>query len=96
MARVEALCISEKKGERKHPVDSAVFIAEHGIEGDAHAGKWHRQVSLLSLEDIESVRNSGLPDIGPGDFAENVILSGLDLASIGLGSRLCLGSDVEL
>ena len=96
MPRVEALCISEKKGERKHPVDSTVFLKEHGIEGDAHAGKWHRQVSLLSLEDIERVKSNGLPDIKSGDFAENVILSGFELSSFGLGTRLRLGRDVVL
>ena len=96
MPRIEALCVSEKKGERKHPVDSAVFLEKLGIEGDAHAGKWHRQVSLLSLEDIETVRSNGLPDIKPGDFAENVITSGLDINSFGLGTRLRLGRDVVL
>ena len=95
MGRVEALCISKNKGERKTPVDVAVFRADSGIESDAHAGPWHRQVSLLAAEDIETVR-AGLPDIGPGDFAENVILSGLDLASLGLGTRLQLGTDVVL
>ncbi|MFC1528432.1 molybdenum cofactor synthesis domain-containing protein [Candidatus Latescibacterota bacterium] len=96
MPSVEAVCIGEKKCERKHPVDSAVFLAGHGIEGDAHAGKWHRQVSILALEDIEKVRCDGLPDIGPGDFAENVILSGLDLTLLGLGTRLIFGRNVVL
>lgn len=96
MPQVEALCISETRGERKHPVDLAVFRSDHGIEGDAHAGPWHRQVSLLSKEDIEVVRRNGLPDVVPGDFAENVILSGLELASFGLGTRLRLGRDVVL
>ncbi|MFC1489655.1 molybdenum cofactor synthesis domain-containing protein [Candidatus Latescibacterota bacterium] len=96
MAIIEALCVSEKKGLRKHPIDKTVFVAGHGIEGDAHAGKWHRQVSLLSMEDIESVKNDGLPDIASGDFAENIILSGLDLSSLGLGSVLRLGDDVEI
>jgi molybdenum cofactor synthesis domain-containing protein len=96
MARVEALCISEKKGQRKHQIDSATFLADHGIEGDAHAGNWHRQVSLLAAEDVETVRQKGLPDIAPGDFAENVVLSGMDLATFGLGTRLRLGADVVL
>jgi molybdenum cofactor synthesis domain-containing protein len=90
------LCIGETKGVRKRAVDCAVFRAGHGIEGDAHAGPWHRQVSLLSHEDIETVRRDGLRDISPGDFAENIILSGLDLASLGLGTRLRLGRDVVL
>ena len=96
MAKIEALCVSEKKGERKHPVESTVFRADHGIEGDAHAGNWHRQVSLLSMEDIDTVKNGGLPDIKQGDFAENIILSGLDLTALGLGSRIRLGDNVEL
>jgi len=93
MGRVEALCISERKGQRKTPVDAAVFIAGRGIESDAHAGPWHRQVSLLSAEDIETVRKK-LPDVKPGDFAENVIVSGLDLGALGLGTRLQLGEEV--
>jgi molybdenum cofactor synthesis domain-containing protein len=95
MARVEALCTSAAKGDRKKPAASAVFRAGHGIEGDAHAGPWHRQVSLLAAEDIAAVRKS-LGDLAPGDFAENVIVSGLDLAGMGLGTRLWLGQDVVL
>jgi len=90
---VEALCTSRKKGEQKQPVEAAVFHADHGIEGDAHAGPWHRQVSLLAAEDIETVRRT-LPDVGPGAFAENVVTSGIDLAELGLGSRLLLGVEV--
>ena len=93
--KVEALCVSQKKGEQKRPVESAEFRAGHGIVGDAHAGNWHRQVSVLAAEDIESVRRK-LPDIRPGDFAENVIVSGIDLAGLGLGSRLRLGGSVVL
>jgi molybdopterin adenylyltransferase len=95
MIRVEALCIGAKKGERKRPADSAVFRAGHGIEGDAHAGDWHRQVSLLAAEDIALVREA-LPAVKPGDFAENVVVSGLDLAALGLGSRLRLGREAVL
>jgi len=95
MARVEALCTSAAKCDRKKPVASAAFRAGHGIEGDAHAGPWHRQVSLLAAEDIDAARK-GLPDLAPGDFAENVILSGLDLAVMGLGTRLQLGQSAVL
>ena len=95
MARVEALCIAAEKGERKRPVASAAFHAGHGLEGDAHAGPWHRQISILSAEDIDAARKT-LPALAPGDFAENIILSGIDLAAIGLGSRLRLGADVVL
>jgi molybdopterin adenylyltransferase len=95
MARVEALCTSAAKGDREKPAASAIFRAGHGIEGDAHAGPWHRQVSLLAAEDIAAVRKS-LGDLAPGDFAENVIVSGFDLAAMGLGTRLWLGKDVVL
>jgi len=95
MGRIEALCVSEKKGRRKTPIDTAMFLADHGIESDAHAGPSHRQVSLLSAEDIETVRKK-LPDLGPGDFAENLVVSGLALGALGLGTRLQLGKEVVL
>ncbi len=85
-----SLNISEQKGEQKVPVDHAVLIAEWGIEGDAHAGKWHRQVSLLADEDVESMRGKGI-ELVPGDFAENITTKGIDLSSLPIGSRLFLG-----
>ena len=84
MARVDALCLSEARGGPKRPVDAAEFRQAHGLVGDAHAGPWHRQVSLLAAEDIEGVRTR-LPDIRPGSFAENVVISGLDFGPLGLG-----------
>ncbi len=93
--RVEAICISEAKGGPKRPVARAAFVAGHGIEGDAHAGGWHRQVSLLSFEEAAEWRRR-LPELQPGAFAENVLVSGLDFDSLGLGSRLRLGDEVEL
>jgi len=95
MARVDALCLSEARGGPKRPVDAAEFRQAHGLVGDAHAGPWHRQVSLLAAEDIEGVRTR-LPDIRPGSFAENVVISGLDFGPLGLGSRLRLGASVIL
>ncbi len=96
MGQVEALCISEKKGVQKRPVDSAVFLREKGIQGDAHAGDWHRQVSILGAGDIEATKKQGLSDLKPGDFAENVVLAEMDLIGVGLGSRIRLGADVVL
>lgn len=96
MPRVEALCISERKGERKRPLASVVFRKGFGIEGDAHAGGWHRQVSLLPAEEIEVFRRRTSVDVQPGAFAENVVLSGIDFAGLGLGTRLRLGTDVVL
>jgi len=95
MGRIEALCTSGRKGERKSPVPRVRFLAEQGIESDAHAGAWHRQVSLLAAEDIEMVRRK-LPDILPGAFAENVVVSGLDFHGLGLGSRIRLGKEAVL
>lgn len=90
MARVEAVCISEKKGERKVPVAAAVLRENHGIVGDAHAGDWHRQVSLLAEESIDKMRALGL-DVTAGDFAENITTSGIELVSLPIGSRLQIG-----
>ena len=94
--KIQAVCLSRKKGERKTPVESATFLENHGIKGDAHAGDWHRQISLLSAEDIDRMREKGLPDLALGDFAENLVVSGIDLAELGLGSRLRIGADVEI
>lgn len=95
MPHIESLCISDRKGIRKHPVTSAAFIADRGIADDAHAGTWHRQVSLLASVDIARV-HARLKDLKAGDFAENVVLAGMDLADLGLGTRLRLGNEVEL
>lgn len=92
---VESLCISDRKGVRKRPVRSAVFVADHGIRDDAHAGPRHRQVSLLASQDIAQVPRR-LKDLQPGDFAENVAVADMDLTGLGLGSRLRLGDQVEL
>ena len=80
---------------RKASVASAVFRAGSGIDGDAHAGPWHRQVSILSAGEIARVRQK-LPALKPGDFAENVIVAGIDLQLLGLGSKLRLGSSAIL
>ena len=91
MAQVQAVCISEKKGERKKPVAAVELRENHGIVGDGHAGEWHRQVSLLAEESIEKMRKLGL-DVNSGDFAENITTSGIDLVSLPIGSRLQVGS----
>ncbi len=96
MGRVEAICTSLRLGERKSPVPAAQFVAGQGIDGDAHAGAWHRQVSILAAEDIEQLRCKGLPDIKYGDFGENTVISGIDLRGLGLGSCLRLGAQAEL
>jgi MOSC domain-containing protein YiiM len=90
MAKVLAVCISEKKGERKKPVESVELRENHGIVGDGHAGDWHRQVSLLAQESIDKMRALGL-DVNAGDFAENITTTGIDLVSLPIGSRLQIG-----
>jgi MOSC domain-containing protein YiiM len=90
MARVVAVCISENKGERKTPVDAVELRENHGIVGDAHAGDWHRQVSLLASESIDKMRALGL-DVDSGDFAENITTSGIELVSLPIGTRLQIG-----
>ncbi|MDP8244364.1 MAG: molybdopterin-binding protein [Candidatus Hinthialibacter antarcticus] len=96
MGTIECLCISEAKGTTKTARDHVELKAAHGIVGDAHAGPWHRQVSILANEDIETIRKKGLPDLAPGAFAENIIVNGVDLSTLGLGSRLQLGGQVAL
>jgi MOSC domain-containing protein YiiM len=90
MAHVLAVCISENKGERKKPVESVELRENHGIVGDAHAGEWHRQVSLLAQESIDKMRAMGL-DVNAGDFAENITTLGIDLVNLPIGSRLQIG-----
>jgi len=89
-AQVEAICISERKGEIKHPVDAVELRRDHGLVGDAHAGPGHRQVSLLPAESIATVRQM-IPDLADGAFAENVIIRGLDFAAVRVGVLLRLG-----
>jgi MOSC domain-containing protein YiiM len=89
-AQVVAVCVSEKKGERKTPVSSVELREEHGIVGDAHAGEWHRQVSLLAHESIEKMQRMGLT-VDSGDFAENITTSGIELFSLPVGTRLTVG-----
>jgi len=92
---VMAVCISSRKGTAKRDVGEARVVAGSGLEGDAHAGPWHRQVSLLAWESIARVRARGL-EVGPGDFAENITIKGLALRSLPVGSKLQIGLEVLL
>ena len=85
--------VSGMTGVQKRPVGRAVLRQGHGIVGDAHAGDWHRQVSLLSEERIETMRGRGV-EIGHGDFAENLTTRGVDLAALPIGTRLSVGDAV--
>lgn len=92
-AEVLAVSISEKKGMRKGNIPEGVLIEDYGFKGDAHAGDWHRQVSLLAMESIDKIRAKGL-DVGPGDFAENITTLGIDLVPLPIGTKLKIGEEV--
>ena len=93
MAEVVSVNISEKKGTVKREVPEIHLKLRHGIVGDAHAGDWHRQISLLAEESVDKMR-SLLPGLQPGAFAENVNTRGIDLKSLPVGTRLRLGETV--
>ncbi len=94
---VRSVNVSERKGTRKKPVENGqIHIDPHkGVTGDAHAGDWHRQVSLLAWESIEKARAMGL-DVKEGDFAENITTEGMDLLALPLGTQVKIGDEVEL
>jgi molybdenum cofactor synthesis domain-containing protein len=93
MGVIRGICISEKRGCAKKQIQKAVLVPDWGIEGDAHAGTWHRQVSLLSYEKIAEFREKGA-DIGFGSFGENLIVEGYDLRRLPVGSRLKIGDAI--
>jgi MOSC domain-containing protein YiiM len=93
MATIEAVCTSHKKGIVKREEQSIQLKKAWGIEGDAHAGDWHRQVSLLAGESIDQVKNI-LPSLKNGAFAENIITRGIDLSRLAIGNRLQAGKTV--
>lgn len=95
MATVEAICTSAKKGIVKKAVPQALFEKDFGIIDDAHAGKWHRQVSLLAAESIDNVKKK-LPTLKDGAFAENLITKGLDITKIKVGDQLQIGATIIL
>lgn len=88
--KVLAVNISEKRGEKKHDVHEALLKANYGIDIDAHAGDWHRQVSLLSLSSFNKMRVLGA-DVNYGDFAENITVEGIDVSTLPMGSKIKIG-----
>ena len=90
MGKVRAVCVSSARGTEKENVESANFAAEHGIQGDAHAGTWHRQVSLLSQDKIDAFNERGA-EVLPGAFGENLVVEGFDFRSLSVGTLLRCG-----
>lgn len=94
MAKVTAVNISEKKGVIKHPIEQGFFKLNHGLEGDAHAGKWHRQVSFLGEESIDKMRATGVEGLCSGKFAENLTTEGITLYELPIGTKIKVGEVV--
>ncbi len=88
--RIVAVCTAPEKGMIKHDVGEGLLVEELGLEGDAHAGFMHRQVSLIALEDIKTMMEK-LPELEPGSFAENLTTEGFDLSELKIGDRLAVG-----
>lgn len=93
--KVLAVNTSEAKGTRKANIQSCLLLKDYGLKGDAHAGPWHRQVSLLANESVEKMRALGL-DVGYGDFAENITTTGVDLVHLPIGTTIRMGHTVIL
>lgn len=93
---LKAISISSRKGIQKTNVGIAHIVENFGILGDAHAGKWHRQISILAMESIEKMKNAGLENLKPGDFAENLTTEFLSLPDINIGSKIRIGKSVLL
>ena len=96
MAKVHAICVSPERGTLKKEIPAAVFTANVGIEGDGHAGDWGRQVTLLNWESVTASNEKNNLSMGPGDFAENVSIEGMDALELQPGDRVRLGADVVL
>lgn len=97
MAKVVSVNISQRKGEQKHPVSEVHLKCRHGIVGDAHAGDWHRQISLLAKESVDTMRAACPIPLHAGAFAENINTVGIDLKSLPVGTRLQVGeTEVEI
>lgn len=90
-----AICRSENKGTQKAPVDEGSLLRGFGLEGDAHGGNWHRQISLLSDEDVDGMRGKGLK-LAPGAFGENLVTRGIDLLELEIGRRFRVGDRAVL
>lgn len=94
MAKVRSINKSETKGVIKTPQEEGLFIEDFGLEGDAHAGKWHRQVSLLAEESIDKMKKT-IPSLKDGDFAENITTEGITLHKLPVGTKLKIGDTIQ-
>lgn len=95
MARVIGVNISKTKGVPKENIPEGNFIVDHGLEGDAHAGKWHRQVSLLGVESINKMKAIGIKGLCSGKFAENLTTEGINLYELPIGTKLQIGESLQ-
>lgn len=95
MAKVLSINISDKKGIIKTPIKEGKFIEEYGLDNDAHAGKWHRQVSLLAKESIDKMIKMGIEDLTEGKFAENITTEGIVLHELPVGTKLKIGETIQ-
>ena len=93
---IYAISISPERGQLKKEVQEAIVIENYGIENDGHAGNWGRQITCLSWKSVQEVNRKNQLNMGPGDFAENILIDKLDLSDLTIGSRIKLGEDVIL
>lgn len=93
--KIISVNISADKGEKKKNIGKCMLMAGHGLTDDAHAGPWHRQVSLLAVESIQKIKDMGL-DVSAGDFAENLTTEGIDLPSLPVGTKLKIGDGIVM
>ncbi|MTI49820.1 MOSC domain-containing protein [Sporosalibacterium faouarense] len=93
--KVVAVNISKKKGVIKKPIKEGIFKENHGLVGDAHAGNWHRQVSLLGVESVDKMRKQGIEGLCSGKFAENITTKGIELYTLPVGTKLKIGETVQ-
>lgn len=94
-AKVVAVNISEKKGIIKRPIEQGEFKVDHGLVGDAHAGNWHRQVSLLGIESINKMKALGIEGLCTGKFVENITTEGIELWKLPVGTKLKIGDTLQ-
>ncbi|MCI5773594.1 MAG: MOSC domain-containing protein [Erysipelotrichaceae bacterium] len=95
MGKIKAICISAERGYQKHRIETCEIVENWGIKDDAHAGNWHRQVSLLSYDEIENFKKEGA-EVKDGAFGENLVVEGYDLKTLPVGTKFQVGDDVIL